>query len=200
MKKAFPWILAAVLAGLLLAEHFRGKADLAKIEEDYRVEKANSEVVIGDLRKDIAARDDNINQLNGELDSNATVIAALKKQKDDAEGAVVNARKGWDAFSLEAQAKLKELDDAWSARFSLAQAEIKRWEDREKVWKKKDIEYQAKVADLEGIIAAKDLIIVACEKAKGDIARDLIRERRASRLKNWVALGAGALGYALGKA
>jgi hypothetical protein len=200
MKKFIPWIIIGVLAAFFVADHFNGKADLAKIEEAYKVQKANDDVVIAYLQKDLKARDETIGQLNGELDSNATVIEALKKKAVDAEAGIVEARKGWEKFSLEAQAKLRELDNAWSAKFTLAQGEIIEWEKREVIWKAKETEYQLKVSGLEGIIKAKDRTNEACENAQKEIARDLIRERRASRLKTLAAVGAGILGFVAGQA
>ncbi len=200
MKKLIPWAIIVVLVGLLVGGHFKGKADLEKLLEPYRVQKAADEVTIAGLREDLKTRDDNIDQLNGELDSNATVIEALKKKAVDAEADVVEARKGWGEFSLAAQAKLKELDDAWAKRFSLAQDEIKKWEEREKTWQKKEGEYKLKVADLEEIIKTKDRTIVACEKAQKDVGNELIKARRASRLKTWVAVGLGVAGFFAGRA
>jgi hypothetical protein len=200
MKTIIPWVILLALTALFVADHFNGKADLAKMEEAYQEKKAADAKVIAGLRADIEMRDENIGQLNGELDSNAMVIEALKKKAVDAEAGLVAARKGWKEFSLEAQAKLHELDNAWSAKFSLAQEEIKKWEGREVIWKAKEVEYQAKVSDLEAIVVAKDRTNAACEATQKDIAKALIRERRASRLKNWIAGGVGVLGYALGKA
>lgn len=200
MKKAIPWILLAVLAFLFASDHFKGKADLEKLLEPYKIQKANDAIVIAGLRKDVGARDENIGLLNGELDSNATVIEALKKAREDSDAALVEARKGWDAFSLECQAKLHEVDNAWARKFSLAEEEIRKWEEREKVWVKKEGEYKIKVEDLEGIIQAKDRTNLACENAQKDVARALIKERRTSRLKTWVAVGAGAVGFFAGRA
>ncbi len=200
MKKLIPWILLAALSAFLLVDHFKGKADLEKILEPYRIQKAADALVIADLQKDLKTRDDNIDQLNGELDSNATVIEALKKKAVDAEADVVEARKGWGEFSLAARAKLKELDDAWAKRFSLAQDEIKEWKKREGLWKAKEIEYLGKVSDLEEIIKAKDRTNAACEKAQKDVGNELIKARRASRLKTWVAVGLGVAGFFAGRA
>ncbi len=200
MKKLIPWVIIVILAGLLVGGHFKGKADLEKLLEPYRIQKANDAIVISDLRKDVEARDDKINQLDGELDSNATVIEALKKKAVDAEADVVEARKGWGEFSLAAQAKLKELDDAWAKRFSLAQDEIKKWEEREKTWQKKEGEYKAKVADLEEITRVQDRTNAACEKVQKDFGNELIKARRASRLKTWVAVGLGVAGFFAGRA
>ncbi len=200
MKKLIPWILLVALSAFFLVDHFKGKADLEKLLEPYRVQKAADEVTIAGLREDLKTRDDNIDQLNGELDSNATVIEALKKKAVDAEADVVEARKGWGEFSLAAQAKLKELDDAWAKKFSLAQDEIKEWKKREGLWKAKEIEYLGKVSDLEEIIRAKDRTNAACEKAQKDVGDELIKARRASRLKTWVAVGLGVAGFFAGRA
>jgi hypothetical protein len=200
MKTIIPWILLLILSAIFLADHFSGKPDLEKLLAPYKEQKLKDDKVIADLRADIVVRDENIGQLNGELDSNATVIEAFKKKAAVAETAVIEARKGWAAFSIEAQAKLQELDNAWSAKFSVAQEEIQKWGEREKVWQRKDVEYQAKVSDLEGIIKAKDRTNVACENAQKDIGKALVKERRASRLKTWIAVGAGAVGFFAGRA
>ena len=57
--------------------------------------------------------------LQGSIDSANTIIAQKEQENAQANVALANAHKGWAAFSAEAQAKLKELDDAWAAKFDV---------------------------------------------------------------------------------
>ena len=72
--------------------------------------------VITDLREQNAL-------LQSSIDSANTIIAHLEEGKADAEAALKKARQGWDTLSAEAQAKLHELDTAWSKKFDILQGQ-----------------------------------------------------------------------------
>jgi len=62
--------------------------------------------------------------LQGSIDSANTIIAQLEQDVVEAEVEVAEARKGWDKFSVECQAKLKTLDLSWSAVHEIDRKEI----------------------------------------------------------------------------
>lgn len=68
--------------------------------------------------------------LQGSIDSANTIIAQKEQENAQANVALANAHKGWAAFSAEAQAKLKELDDAWAAKFDIL---LKQDQEKDKI-------------------------------------------------------------------
>jgi hypothetical protein len=57
--------------------------------------------------------------LQSSIDSANTIIAQKEQENAQANTDLANARKGWGAYTAEAQAKLKELDDAWATKFDI---------------------------------------------------------------------------------
>jgi hypothetical protein len=62
--------------------------------------------------------------LQSSIDSANTIIVGLEEDVADAEAEVADARKGWDKFSVECQAKLKELDLSWSSVHEIDRKEM----------------------------------------------------------------------------
>ena len=88
-------------------------------EAERKFNDANTAIhlqVIDDQQKQIA-------ELMGAVDSSNTVIANLEAGKEQAESDLADARKGWTELSADAQAKLTALDQAWTVKFNLLQAQ-----------------------------------------------------------------------------
>ena len=195
MKTWLPWILLVVIVFFWLGSRASLMNDLAKIEKAYVEERAISETTIALKDKEIAKKEDRIAEINGALDSANTVIAKLEGDVQDALGDVAEARKGWEAFSLECQVKLNELDSSWSATFSLQADEIAKLKEQVRLAEDRDLQRQGQILDLRSIISEKDKIISGCENAQKDIVRACLKDKARSKLK----IGGGFLaGFASG--
>jgi len=80
--------------------------------------------------------------LQGSIDSANTIIAQKEQENAQANVALANAHKGWAAFSAEAQAKLKELDDAWAAKFDVL---LKQDKEKDKIIFSLTTQYQNEI-------------------------------------------------------
>lgn len=200
MKQVIPWVLLVVVICLWFGDRSSLKNDLAKVEKVYLEEKSIHETTIAMKDKEISEKEDKISEINGALDSANTVIANLEGDVQDALVDVAEARKGWEAFSLECRAKLKELDTSWSLPFSLAQEEIAKLKEQIKLADERDLLRQGEILDLRSIIDEKDKIISGCEAAQKDIVKACLKDKQKASLignvKSAVTLG---LGFALGK-
>jgi ABC-type sugar transport system substrate-binding protein len=112
-------------------EYWRGS--YAELKQVYAADEQIKLATIAELEGQNAL-------LQGSIDSANTVIARLEEGKADAEAALNKAREGWDALSAEAQAKLHELDDAWSKKFDILQGQ---YDEQEKVVFSLTKQYQA---------------------------------------------------------
>jgi len=195
MSKWLPWVFLVVIVFFWLGNRANLMNDLAKIEKASLEEKAIHEVAIGMKEKELAEKEDRIAEINGALDSANTVIAKLEGDVQDALGDVAEARKGWEAFSLECQAKLKELDASWSATFNLSLDTIAKLKEQVRLADDRDLQRQGQILDLRSIIVEKDKIISGCEAAQKDIVRACLKDKARSNLK----IGGGFLaGFASG--
>jgi hypothetical protein len=200
MKKAFPWILLVVVIFLWFGDRSGLKNDLAKIEKASLEQKAVSETTIALKDKEIAEKEDRIAEINGLNDSLNTIIAKLEGDVQDALGDVAEARKGWEAFSLECQVKLNELDSSWSATFSLQVAEIAKLKEQVRLADDRDLLRQGEILDLKSIISEKDKIISGCEAAQKDIVRACLKDKQKANLKGNLKTSLGFVaGFIFGK-
>ena len=146
--------------------------------------------------KELAKKEDRIAAINGALDSANTVIAKKEQDLIKAQGQVVEARKGWAAFSIECQAKLAEVDSAWAASFALSQQEVAKLKEQMKLTDDRDLLRQGEILDLRKIIEAKDRVITGCEAAQKDIVRACLKQKNRGQLET---AGGFVLGFILGK-
>jgi hypothetical protein len=125
MKKIH-WVIVACL-GIALAMFFllQQSCDLGeqvgKLKGQLKVEQANSAILKKDmesLRKDKDAIIEGQNKKIDALLANAGKPTQAEKDKDKE---IAKLKESWSSLSVEAQAKLHELDRAWSDKFTLAE-------------------------------------------------------------------------------
>ena len=198
MKKTLPWVILFIVGVFFLSDHAGNKNSLKKIEREYLDYKNIQTANVSMLNKKIDEKEGKISELNGAMDSANTVIANLEDKVAGKDNDLAALRKKWGAFSLECQTNLRELDSVWTGKFGLAQDEIAEYKRQVKLADERDIYRVGQILDLRKIIEAKDLQLVACEKASSEVALLYLKAQRLSRLKTWAAAGLVAVGFLLG--
>ena len=199
MKKAFPWIIVGVILAFLFADWSNSKRKFKDVEREHKESKQISETTIALLNKKVEDKETKIGEINTDLDSANAAIVKLEAEKDKAVAEVAEARKGWEAFSLECRNKLADLDSAWATAFNLSQQEIAKLKEQVKLADERDLYRLGQILDQKNIIAEKDKQNSACEKAQKEIASMYLAEKRASRLKTAAMVGLGVAGFVLGR-
>ena len=199
MKKAFPWIIVGVILAFLFADWSNSKRKFKDVEREHKESKQISETTIALLNKKVEDKETKIGEINTDLDSANAAIVKLEAEKDKAVAEVAEARKGWEAFSLECRNKLADLDSAWATAFNLSQQEIAKLKEQVKLADERDLYRLGQILDQKNIIAEKDKQNLACEKAQKEIASMYLAEKRASRLKTATMVGLGVAGFVLGR-
>lgn len=177
----------------------KAKASLAAVNEEFNALKLSTGETIANLNKAIESKTAKIDELNGALDSSATVIANLEGDVTEALGDVEEARKGWAAFSVECQKKLGDLDASWAGAFQLSQQEVAQLKESVKLLDEKTLYQDGIILDQRKIIEDKDRVIAGCEKAKDSISSLYSKERRRGKGKTLVAVLGTIGGFALGR-
>ena len=199
MKKAFPWIIVGVILAFLFADWSNSKRKFKDVEREHKESKQISETTIALLNKKVKDKETKIGEINTDLDSANAAIVKLEAEKDKAVAEVAEARKGWEAFSLECRNKLADLDSAWATAFNLSQQEIAKLKEQVKLADERDLYRLGQILDQKNIIAEKDKQNSACEKAQKEIASMYLAEKRASRLKTAAMVGLCVAGFVLGR-
>lgn len=121
--------------------------------------------------------------LQSSIDSANATIAKKEAEKEAAETELKKARQGWGALSIEAQAKLHELDAAWSAKFDILQGQ---YDERGKVVFSLTKQYQDEIS-----VSAKYCNLWQSEKGlrlKAEVGLNLFDKKVANlqrQVKAW---------------
>jgi hypothetical protein len=159
-------------------------------EAERKFNDANTAIhlqVIDDQQEQIA-------ELMGAVDSSNTVIANLEAGKDQAEADLADARKGWTELSADAQAKLRALDQAWTVKFNLLQAQDV---EKDKIIFSLTESYNSQViisGEYKAMWESEKALRINCELGLGLKDKRINQLERTNKLKN--ILGVAGWGVA----
>ncbi len=128
--------------------------------------------------------------LQGSIDSANTIIAKKEAEKEAAEIELKKAHQGWDAFSVEAQAKLHELDVAWAKKFDILQGQ---YDEQAKVVFSLTKQYQAAISigDTYKLLwESEKSLRLKCEQGIHLADKRIASLQRTVRLTRYAALAA----------
>jgi len=124
-----------------------------------------------------------INNLRGQVDSNASQIAHLESGKEEADKQLATIRKSFKGLDLVCQGKLKELDQAWAKKFSLAYQEITILKEDKRLLEEIIVKKDEIIASLHFTLAAAEDRIASCESISKTLAGKYMRAKTVSNLK-----------------
>jgi len=190
-------ILALVSAGaFILSDFYKDRAvgvSLKEIEARDKLSKVTYDRKIKEAGALEDAKNAEIAELKGHLDSNATYIASLAADKSKAEKELSRIRESWGSLDLVCQGKLKELDNIWSKRLAISDDEISVLKEDKRLL---NLQLTAKdeiIASLHATLSAADDRIKSLEGAVATITGKYIRARNAGYLKTVVVIGLAVL-------
>ncbi|MFA5378622.1 MAG: hypothetical protein WC455_22905 [Dehalococcoidia bacterium] len=181
-------LLGGILAFYVVCDRPSKNEQIAKwkgaYEEQLAVTQADhaiSDKIIADIKKQNA-------ELQGHIDSAYTVISSLEASKEKAEADLTAARQGWGAFTIEAQAALTNLDNAWAKKFSILEDQGKQKDaiiiD---LTKQRDFETAAKL-EYKSKFEREERLRLSCEKGIGLQDKKIASLERQTKFWKGVAL------------
>jgi chromosome segregation ATPase len=180
-------ILALVAAGAFILSDFYGdratKVSLRELESREKVSKVIYAKAIKEMIAKESQADAKIAELNGHLDSNAKYISALESDKINADKELARLRESWGGLDIACQGRLKELDNAWGKKFSLAQEEVSILKEDKRLLRLQLVEKDTIIASLHATLSAADDRIKGLEATVATITGKYIRARNTGYLK-----------------
>lgn len=180
-------ILAIVAAGAFvwrdIYQDRAAESSLREMEAREKLSKANwtmSKKILADVE---ATADSKIMELQGALDSSATHVAKLESRIEDSDKELATLRKSWGNLSLSCQGALKELDETWAKKFSLAQDEITVLKSDKGLLGQQLVLKDEIIGSLHVTLSAADDRIKGLEATVATISGKYIRARNTGYLK-----------------